>query len=512
METRVVALDADFVNALYHASQNGFPNALNAIVGEGRLIALTSTVVEELTLDPENHPKDAAVEVWIDNQKLLDNLKVYDTSGFAPGEDRGEQSILSALPRMYADGAGGGVQVFTNDAAARSLFAGSTVADAYDTQGGILISWLEGALSLKEYYDLSVSAWGYAGPPRFKPFPGETLNSSDGHRLTILPTGDVMAQDASGRTYVIGHNEKFRFNADGSITRPDGTAIVENGCFLAGTMIDMWDGTEKPIEDVRPDDWVTSYDRDGHLVPGRVSRVFRHQARHILDVFGLKVTPGHVTLCGDGPFDGQHVPIIDILRSDGALVRKDGTKVRASTGVPLGDMRDRLIWAVTGDTVPDGGIRVRDKGRIRLGTRFITDDGQDICVADLIFGRGATVTEDGLIQTGTGGTKMPYHWPFTAMLPNPEDYVLRRSAVSLTEIYRAAQWESVPPRLPPPAEDTPGPVPLGAAPPQAVAPSGEPPPVRPQRDEPALNRKQRRAIAARQRRTPKPLPGTATVH
>ena len=107
MEIRVTALDADFVNALYHASQNGFPNALNAIVGEGRLIALTSTVVEELTLDPENHPKDAAVEVWIDNQKLLDNLKVYDTSGFAPGEDRGEQSILSALPRMYADGAGG---------------------------------------------------------------------------------------------------------------------------------------------------------------------------------------------------------------------------------------------------------------------------------------------------------------------------------------------------------------------------------------------------------------------
>ena len=283
-------------------------------------------------------------------------------------------------------------------------------------------------------------------------------------------------------------------------------------CFLAGTMIDMWDGTEKPIEDVRPDDWVTSYDRDGHLVPGRVSRVFRHQARHILDVFGLKVTPGHVTLCGDGPFDGQHVPIIDILRSDGALVRKDGTKVRASTGIPLGDMRDRLIWAVTGDTVPGGGTRVRDKGRIRLGTRFITDDGQDICVADLIFGRGATVTEDGLIQTGTGGTKMPYHWPFTAMLPNPEDYVLRRSTVSLTEIYRAAQWESVPPKLPPPAEDTPGPVPLGAAPPQAAAPSGEPPPMRPQRDQPALNRKQRRAIAARQRRTPKPLPGTATVH
>ena len=154
MPTRVVALDADFINALYYASRNGFPDALNAIVGEGRLIALTSTVVREVAWDPANYPKDAAVRVWIDNQKLLGNLKVYDTSGFAPGEDRGEQSILSALPRMYADGAGGGVQVFTNDAAARSLFAGSTVADAYDTQGGILFSWLEGALSVKEYYDL----------------------------------------------------------------------------------------------------------------------------------------------------------------------------------------------------------------------------------------------------------------------------------------------------------------------------------------------------------------------
>ena len=107
MPTRVVALDADFINALYYASRNGFPDALNAIVGEGRLIALTSTVVREVAWDPANYPKDAAVRVWIDNQKLLGNLKVYDTSGFAPGEDRGEQSILSALPRMYADGAGG---------------------------------------------------------------------------------------------------------------------------------------------------------------------------------------------------------------------------------------------------------------------------------------------------------------------------------------------------------------------------------------------------------------------
>jgi len=128
----------------------------------------------------------------------------------------------------------------------------------------------------------------------------------------------------------------------------------DSQCFMAGTPIDMWDGTQKSIEDIQPNDIVTSYDAKGLLVPGRVTKTFRNCVVLVLDVFGLMVTPGHVTLCGDGKFDGAHVPIIAILRSDGALVCKDGAKIRATTGCPVGSELDQLIWAVTGSHLQGG--------------------------------------------------------------------------------------------------------------------------------------------------------------
>lgn len=102
---------------------------------------------------------------------------------------------------------------------------------------------------------------------------------------------------------------------------------------------------------------------------------------------------------------------------------------RANTGVPLGDPADRFVWAITGDRLGPGAARVRDKGRIRLGTRFITENGHDVSVADLIFASGGIVTEDGLVQKEPGGPPLPFLWTFTEMLPKPEDYVLQRSSL-----------------------------------------------------------------------------------
>ncbi|MEE9454393.1 MAG: hypothetical protein V3V13_08440 [Paracoccaceae bacterium] len=105
-----------------------------------------------------------------------------------------------------------------------------------------------------------------------------------------------------------------------------GSALPES-CFLASTPITMSDGTTKPIEDIRVGDKVMSYDPtaplDAPLTAKTVTELFRNEVTHILDVHGLMVTPGHVTLCGDGPHKGRHVPMIDILCSDGALVRAD---------------------------------------------------------------------------------------------------------------------------------------------------------------------------------------------
>lgn len=223
-----------------------------------------------------------------------------------------------------------------------------------------------------------------------------------------------------------------------------------DSCFLAGTPIAMWDGTEKLIEEIEEGDWVVSYDKGGNLVPGRVSRAMQRQAECILDVHGLMVTPGHVTLCGDGRFNGCHVPIIDILRSDGALVRKDGSKIRASTGCQLGSAGDRMVCAVAGQKHPDGSVQVRDVGHVRLGTRFIVDHGKEVSVIDLIDAAGGVVNENGMVKVENDGPELPFFWFFTPMLPNPEDYVLQRSQIQLNEIYQADEWEAVAPQLPSP--------------------------------------------------------------
>lgn len=236
-------------------------------------------------------------------------------------------------------------------------------------------------------------------------------------------------------------------------------------CFLAGTAIALFHDPSKRIEEITCGDLVLSFDETGRMVPGRVTRTFQNIATTILDVHGLMVTPGHVTFCGEGRFAGRHVPIIDILRSDGALVTKDGEKLRAGTNLPVGSKGDQLIWAVTGERQADGTFRVREKGQIRLGTRYITHDGRDLSVMDLIDAAGGEVTEDGLISTGAVDAGAPFLWPFSEHLPTPEAYVLQRSQTTLPDIYAANEWEALRPQMPAPQPNAEpdAPTPLNAA-------------------------------------------------
>lgn len=266
-------------------------------------------------------------------------------------------------------------------------------------------------------------------------------------------------------------------------------------CFLAGTQIDMWptdpglvaDGSgrfdraavlagvwQKPIEQIVPGDRVLSFGASDDLRPGRVSRTFTNDAMIVLDFFGTGVTPGHVYLRADATGRRRFETLIDILRDDGAIMLRDGTVLRAATGVPLDDPRDGLVQAVAGPLRADGqGIDVRDRGWLRLGTRAITGDGRDICIADLIDAAGGQVTASGLIRIGD--QEWPFHWAFGDTLPRPEDYVLRRSATTLADIYRAAEWEAQRPTTPPPMQRDGGPVqPLSALGRQAM-PRNDPP-------------------------------------
>jgi hypothetical protein len=229
----------------------------------------------------------------------------------------------------------------------------------------------------------------------------------------------------------------------------------KQSCFLAGTEISMWDGTKKPIEDVNPGDWVTSYDSKGKLVPGCVKRTFQNKVRHILDLHGLMVTPGHVTFCAkvpgeNNPFAGSHVPIIDILRSDGALMREDGTLVRASTGCVVGTLGDKFVWATVGAKEKSGSFTEKRRGRLRLATRFILDSGSDVSVLQICCAAGLYFHDEGYIAMAPNGPALCFHWEFTPNLPKPEDYVLQRSSLSLSDIYSASEWEQMKPVTPTP--------------------------------------------------------------
>jgi len=261
------------------------------------------------------------------------------------------------------------------------------------------------------------------------------------------------------------------------VFRTDGSNVEQiEDCFIAGTMIDMWphqkipdpnafhvDASyrpeiwQKPIEDIAEGDLVISFDKNGDLCPSKVKRLFNKDAKVILDFFGTGVTPGHVYYRADTHEEHKFQTLIDIIRDDGVIETTDGILIRASTGLLIDDPRDASVQAITGEVLDNGAVAVRERGKLRLGTRFITDDGGDYCIADLISVLGAEVGDDGLIRVGSGEPK-PFHWDLDDVLPKPEDYVLKRSGTSLDEIYQASEWESQRPHLPAPLRRDGGPI------------------------------------------------------
>jgi hypothetical protein len=216
---------------------------------------------------------------------------------------------------------------------------------------------------------------------------------------------------------------------------------VLNGtyCFSAGTPILLPDGTTRPIETILPGDVILSYDASGTLVPGRVTRTFRNEVSHLLDVHGLKVTPGHATLCGDGMFKGCHVPIIDILLSDGALVQADGTLIRMAINAPVGSRADAFVKVAVAATPEDMQGDTLAEAEMRVGTLLFDREGVPISVLDCLTAEGyAFDPETGLIAK-PGEAPHPLFW--FGRLPRPEDYILTRSRETLEGILVDGEWE-----------------------------------------------------------------------
>ena len=114
------------------------------------------------------------------------------------------------------------------------------------------------------------------------------------------------------------------------------------------------------------------------------------------------------------------MPLIDILRDGGAVERQDGSLMRAATGCAVGSDADRLIEVVAADGT---------KGWVRAGTRVAGKTGE-VTVATLIAQAGGVICDGGITLPGASAPQ-PFAW--ADALPAPEEYVLRRSGLTLAE-------------------------------------------------------------------------------
>ncbi|WP_420860641.1 AHH domain-containing protein [Algirhabdus cladophorae] len=111
-------------------------------------------------------------------------------------------------------------------------------------------------------------------------------------------------------------------------------ATLAENCFVAGTQIEMFDGTSKPIEDIQIGDSVASFDEAGARVPGYVDKLFSNVTDALirLEMAGgesLIVTPGHRFMTASG----DYLELEKILRLHGdsaVLVNAQGDLVSAT--------------------------------------------------------------------------------------------------------------------------------------------------------------------------------------
>ena len=208
----------------------------------------------------------------------------------------------------------------------------------------------------------------------------------------------------------------------------------EQRCFAAGTQIDMADGTQKPIETIEIGDEVLAYDpaeSDGRggLRAAKVTRTLINQVPELLDFHGLKVTPGHATLCGDGANKGRHIPLMDILLADGAIVDRDSQLIRAATNLPVGSEGDQFVEVAY---ITSTAQKTYFRGRMRAGTLTLDDEGNTHRVLESLKREGYRLDAQGLIAKGD---EKPHPLYWAGALPKPADYVLKKSGLTVADLY-----------------------------------------------------------------------------
>lgn len=255
-------------------------------------------------------------------------------------------------------------------------------------------------------------------------------------------------------------------------------------CFLAGTPILMADGSEKPIEEIEVGDEVMSFDPftlggKGERRGKKVTRLFRNQTKSVLDLHGLKMTPGHVVLTDHG----EWLTIARVLKADRSVVRDiegQPRELRARTGAPVGSTEDIPVGVVFAD--PATGHRHVARVRAGIPALAFTPAGSEKTelwtLGRVLTYQNYRIEADGTMinEAGTrfGLTPWPGSHPF-------ESQMMENWIVSVDDIPFTPRWIA---ELP--FEDEKGQAAISAGPSFDPAHSGRP----------GMNRHERRKMAS----------------
>ena len=245
----------------------------------------------------------------------------------------------------------------------------------------------------------------------------------------------TLADGESQEYYKDEVSEDTRLTSDELSNYVDDVIVPRPLCFAAGTPINMSNGTQKPIEEIKIGDEVLAYDASdrnglGSLSPRRVTRTYATPDKLVIDFHGLKVTPGHVFLCGDGEFAGEHRMLMEILRSDGTIVSADGTVLRAATNAPAGSREDAFLQVAY---LTDANDALMQSGRMRAGTLIFTAEGETKSVLACLEAEGYRFDAETGLVAKDGEEPHPLYW--YGEVPRPEDYVLKRSDLTDADLY-----------------------------------------------------------------------------
>ncbi|MBF0384827.1 MAG: hypothetical protein HQL27_03045, partial [Candidatus Omnitrophica bacterium] len=209
-----------------------------------------------------------------------------------------------------------------------TIWTGQTATYHYDTAGKV--TELDNFNSTKTFYEYDTASRLTAF--RNKTFTGQPIAvyeyyeiDGNGNRAKIRkyePQGGMLLSENTAYTYNTAGNRllsaggnNFTYDDEGELTHSYRTGYFYDynhlliginkesggggGCFLAGMLVTLTNGTKKPIEKIEVGDQVLAYDEQSkQMKPSKVKEVFKHdkEDRYLIVNNSLKVTPIHRVL------------------------------------------------------------------------------------------------------------------------------------------------------------------------------------------------------------------------